>query len=891
MRTFTKAGLASATALAAGLVTSDALAQVEIITVTAQKREQTLQDTPVAVSAVTAETLEDAAIRDIRDLQASVPTLRVSQFSRPGVTEFAIRGIGTSADNIGLEPSVGVFVDGVYRARAGAAINDFLSLERVEVIRGPQSTLFGRNTPAGVVSFVTRAPEYEFGGEAEFTYGNYNQYIGKATVTAPIVEDTLAFRLDGVFNARDGFIDNRTSEDAEAVNDRNRYDVRGQLLWEPSGATSVRLIADFGEIDEACCAAPFLTQLPQNRLALAVLGATLLPDDPWNYDVAFDGRLNTVIETQGVSAEVNHVLGEYDLTSITALRSYRDESDIDADFTDVDLAGRRFIDNGYDTFTQEFRIAETNGGRFDWLAGAYYYHQELDYDSEVPYGSQLREFLDLATRGELENAFGAAAANDLLNSFGVPSTGGVPTLVENILLSNVPNPNNPFLTTPNAAVAGSVVPPGTFLGGGQGLVRETYAVTTDSLAFFGQGDWYVTDRLTVTAGLRFTYEEKEIDADINIQDPWSALNFVQLGQDLRLVVPPGADPNNPMGTCLDPSDANTCAFLLPSLVAQLDPATAGALGLDPFTPLTLEQAQNPQINPFLLFSPLQFNPPAGDYSRSRDEDNISGLFRLAYDVNDNWNVYASYSQGFKAGGFNVSAFATVTDAFEFDAETATTIEIGAKASLLQNTLQINAAAFDNSLEDFQANNFTGTSFVLDNAGEVITRGIELDTVWSPNNVFTGTAAVSYLLDAEYESYENAPCDDLNQSQSCLLTNTQDLSGRRLAGASKMTASVSGTLNFSINGLNVSTRGEAYYRSSYNTGGDLDPRKVQEEFTLFNASVTVAPPRDGWEVQLWGRNLTDEEYLAGSFSSVGQPGSLNAYPGDPLTYGLSLRVRY
>ena len=197
MKSSIRAIAMASTALGASLVISDiAAAQVDTITVTAQRREQTLQETPVAVSAVPEEQLELGQIRDVRDLQQLVPSLRVSQFSRSGVTEFAIRGLGTSADNVGLEPSVAVFVDNVYRSRQGAAINDFLSLERVEVLRGPQSTLFGKNSPAGVVHFITRAPEYEFGAVGEVTVSNYDGRSFRGTVTGPVMDGNAAVRFD-----------------------------------------------------------------------------------------------------------------------------------------------------------------------------------------------------------------------------------------------------------------------------------------------------------------------------------------------------------------------------------------------------------------------------------------------------------------------------------------------------------------------------------------------------------------------------------------------------------------------------------------------------------------------------------------------------------------------
>lgn len=274
MKTLNKAVVLGTTAILTGLIgTSGALAQVDVITVTAQKREQTLQDTPVSVAAVTGEQIEQSQIRDAADLMTLVPSLRVAEFATSTNTEFNLRGIGTSSFNPGLEPSVGVFIDGVYRPRSGSAINDLISVERVEVIRGPQSTLFGRNTPAGVVSIITQEPEYDFGYVGELTYGNYNTHIARASITGPL-SDSVAFRLDGAMHQADGYID---VVDGREANNRSRHTFRGQLLWNPGDNTEVRIIADYGGIDENCCAAPFASYDPIDMAALVGLGGTAVP--------------------------------------------------------------------------------------------------------------------------------------------------------------------------------------------------------------------------------------------------------------------------------------------------------------------------------------------------------------------------------------------------------------------------------------------------------------------------------------------------------------------------------------------------------------------------------------------------------------------------------------
>ncbi len=844
MTHWVKRALLGTSALTASLIGSAAaFAQVETITVTAQRREQTLQETPVAVSAVTDDQLERSQIRDVRDLQLLVPSLRVGQFASSTNVEISIRGLGTSSFNPGLEPSVGVFVDGVYLARQGAAINDFLSLERVEVLRGPQSTLFGRNTPAGVVSFITRAPEYDFGYDAEATVGNYNARVLRGTVTAPIIDDTLAFRLDGNWNQRDGFVDNIDGRD---LNNRNRYSLRGQLLFEPNSNLSLRFIADTAHTDEDCCAAPFLTYAAASLGAIPGLGGTLLPADPFARQTAIDGLVNTELNTGGASFHVDWDLGFATLSSITAYRSYDENQDIDADFTDLDLAGRRVLDQDYRTVTQEFRLTSNGDGPVGWQAGFYYYDQELGFTNNTPYGSQLRPFADLLTGGGI-------------------------TAVEGITMA----------------------PAGAFLAGGQGLIEEDYDLNTQSWSLFGQVDWHVTDRLTLTGGLRYSAEEKDIDADILIIDPFSSVNLFTVGGQVIFAQAFGL-----LTGGLPPTPANIAAN--PAEAAQAQAAAAAGAG-------------DPGVNPLLGLLPLQFNPPASDFTDSREEDNVSGTFIISYDVSDDLNVYGSYSRGYKAGGFNVSANASLTGVFEFQPEISESYELGVKATVFGGTTRINTALFYQTLEDFQANIFTGTGFGLQNAGEVELSGLEVEFVSQPSDRFLFTGGFTYMFQSEYASflrnacYDNQPivpgvvadpsqiapgtCGLILNNVTGLPETLQNSSGETLSGAAEFVGSLTGTYFHPIGtSLEGFLRGEVFYTSSRNLGGDLDPRREQDGFTLFNASVGIGSVEDTWQLQFWGRNIFEEDYQQGNFTSVGQPGSLNAYPSDPRTYGVTLRVR-
>ena len=214
------------------------------IIVTATRRASPLSSVPIAVSAVTAESLQNSGASDIRQLNQLAPSLLVSSSGTEANGAARIRGIGTVGDNPGLESSVAVFIDGVYRSRTGAGLSDLGEIERIEVLRGPQGTLFGRNTSAGLINIVSKAPEFTFGAKGEITYGNYDYWRLSGRVTGPVSEQ-LALSLDGVWSKRDGFMDvvDGTGSKVGDANDRDRYFLRGQALWEPNDALSITPIA------------------------------------------------------------------------------------------------------------------------------------------------------------------------------------------------------------------------------------------------------------------------------------------------------------------------------------------------------------------------------------------------------------------------------------------------------------------------------------------------------------------------------------------------------------------------------------------------------------------------------------------------------------------------
>ena len=460
---------------------------LEEVIVTAAKRQQTLQEIPIAVSVVTAETIEQAQVLDIKDLQTLVPSLRVTQLQGSAQTNFIIRGFGNGANNAGIEPSVGVFIDGVYRSRVGSALADLPKLERIEVLRGPQSTLFGKNASAGVISVTTAKPDLTgFSGSVGATVGNYSQSIVRGDVSGPL-SDNLGFSLSGSVNERDGYFDNLTL--GTDSNELDRWNFRGQLLWTPSDRMEVRLITDAEEIDEVCCGVANLVDGPTGGV-VRMLGGDLVSNDPFAYGNYLDFDPRNEIETQGTSLHIDYDFSNVTLTSITAFRTLDQFQSGDVDFTSARLilpeAGD-FRNTEIETFTQEIRLASNGDGPLQWVAGAFYFNEEVVQDETFGLGPDFRSYVDV-----------------LLAAAGAPGAlGGV-----------------------EAALG---LPAGAIYATGTGNQSERYTLDDETLSLFVQFDYDLTDALTLTAGMNHTQSEKDASANVVNDNLFGALPLDALG--------------------------------------------------------------------------------------------------------------------------------------------------------------------------------------------------------------------------------------------------------------------------------------------------------------------------------------------------------------------------
>jgi len=500
---------------AIGVLSAPAYAQDDQIIVTATKRAQTLQEVPVAVSVVDAQVIEDAQIIDIIDLQASVPSLRVGQLQNSSQTNFIIRGFGNGANNPGIEAAVGVFVDGVYRSRVSSSILDLPTLERAEVLRGPQSTLFGKNVSVGAITLTTKKPSYDWEGSVEATYGNLETVRFRGTLSGPISE-TLAFRISGSTNNRGGTYTNLV-DGSDNINERDRWSARAQLLFEPSDVLSFRVIGEYNKINEVCCGATLLFEGPATTVigaptAFGGLGQVIPPANQLNDRlVAVDELPVNEIEGKGVSLQADWDLGFGQVTSIT---SYNETDDFNQ--TDVDFSGARIAEQPQElnqqTFTQELRIAgvsETGIGTFNWLGGAFYFQEDVVFFRDVINGDDTRPFI---------NALLMGLGTDLVT--GVEGGSQIAAA-----LTGGPTAVFPQLGAQAPIGFGASFAPGTGVEGDYTLDNRSYSI-------FGQVDWDITDRLTITGGLSYVNDRKIATGTSILNDPVSNFDFTSGGQAL-----------------------------------------------------------------------------------------------------------------------------------------------------------------------------------------------------------------------------------------------------------------------------------------------------------------------------------------------------------------------
>ena len=454
--------------------TADGAAGLPAVIVTARRRAEDAQRIPTSLSVVGGTLLDRAYAVNTQALTTLIPSLNYSS-ANPRNTAFTIRGLGSSVvavsqANDGLESGVGFYVDQVYHARPATAAFDFADVAQVEELRGPQGTLFGKNTTAGAINITTRAPTFTPEGFAELSHGSYDFVQAKGWVSGPIT-DSIAYRISGVSTRRDGVIDNvRTGRDANTLGTQA---MRAQLLFKPDDRVQLRLSADFTNFQAYCCTqVPYAigqSQRAANRQfpALARQFGYSLPTRDYRDRVTdIDGPLGTDTNEGGVAAITDWNLGPATITSVTAWRFWNWDAENDRDYTGLPIQLSQHIPSRQDQWSQELRLASNGERRLGYVVGLYAFSQRIT--------------------GRPISIYGPAGAGWLIGQ-------SVPTSATN--------------ATPIA------VPANLLDGYGQDGRTDFRSA---SYAAFGEANWRVIDGVTLTAGLRYTHENKRGSYDTNV---------------------------------------------------------------------------------------------------------------------------------------------------------------------------------------------------------------------------------------------------------------------------------------------------------------------------------------------------------------------------------------
>lgn len=828
----------------------------EPIIVTATLRAMDVQDIPLAVTAVAPEALERQGINDIKNLAAISPSFNIqsSQTETQG-TSIKIRGVGTTGNNTGLESSVGVFIDGVYQSRPGVALGDLVDLERLEILRGPQGTLFGRNTSAGALNVTTKRPSLSTTeGFVNASYGNYNFMNLQAGVSVPVVQDVAGLRMSGTWRKRDGYL--KTPSGVES-NDRDRYMLRGQLYVEPNADVSIRLLADYAKTDEQCCQAVIVreTELaPFSALhGLASDGVDQSGSSALNnLSINAKNYLNGS-KQWGVSGELKWDLGGAKLTYIGSYRKFDSSSTTTGGFTGNDTYT---VGNGattsrpgilpsgdhIETMTQELRVQGTAfNDKLDWLIGGFYGDEDITADQTMTLNA------DFQRTGSAFNFANLAGVNPL---FALTALGNAGTPVN----ANGNYAENRFLQN-----------------------AKSWSVFTHNVL-------NITEKLSLTLGARYVKEEKDA-------------SFGQLGATTG-------------------AGASACQASINGVLAGTVPAALrnGMIGINCFpfavsTNLTAPAALGGGLASRLL-------PLPRTWSDTFKDDEITYTAQVGYKANEDLLLYAGYSHGFKSGGFNLdpmsatlqnsaavlaglqtgTAVAPVYAEPDFKSEKVDQIEIGAKATLF-GSIKANLALFDMKMSDFQVLEFTGVQFLTFNVHSARSTGAELELFGKLSDNISANVSATYA-NSRY------PKDCNTGVAAAALASVNRLCGSTLTNAPKFAGVVGLTYEGQVNdaGWGLLVNGNINYSDRRRTSTiNLDtnnlpnPLDYQDAYFKMNARIGLTTPNEQLTFELWGTNLNNEitRGITANTPLRGGAGTRSriGFVEEPRMYGMTVRAKF
>jgi outer membrane receptor protein involved in Fe transport len=737
-------------------VTTSEAGLTEIV-VTATRREESLQDVPVSVNAVSAAELQQNAIVRLQDLQLASLTVQETGIGN----NIFIRGIG-SGINPGFEQSAGTYVDGVYRGRGQQSRAPLLDVSRVEILRGPQTTLFGKNSVAGAINVTTAGPTRDFEG---YVNGSYDFDLGEQQVEAALsgpLSDRARGRLSGRYLSSDGFVENLTMDRDEAQ--RDDYSLRGQVQFDVTDNLTATVKAEVGSFDKdgrslevmnerPATAGPF-AGLTYSQILLALGQPASVANNTLDYRRSGNDDTSRN-DSEEYVLTLDWLLGEHTLTSISAWSGYDFDEHCDCDFTGADIFNVA-LSESFDQFSQEIRLASPVGRTVDYLVGGYFDDTSLEYRDSIQVGS---------------------------GSVLVP-----------LINARLPG-------------AGTAI-------GNTGTPR-VFEQDATSWSLFARATWNVSDDLRLNLGARYADERKDASRELAIS---------------------GID-GSPL--------AGIQALVAPAVYAQV------------------------------------FNVRAHSLDDSRSESHLMPSASVQYDLADDVMAYASYTEGFKSGGYDARSNnptsppavvctgpgvpagcipATGVGTFEFKEEKSESYELGLKSRFAHDRAEVNVAYFYTDFTNLQVSTFDGVlGFNVKNAGAAQVQGIELDARWALSE-YVALRGSAVWTDFEYQSFigqcytgqsPNAPdgvnCDYAGQTNQYV----PDLAGNLAVDFSMPVGAQ----------LKLGSTLELVYSDDYYPQATLDPTTVQDAFAKVNLRLSIGAADGIWELAVLGRNLTDETVTA------------------------------
>lgn len=850
--------LVAAALLPVGLT---AQAQLEEVIVTAQKRAESLQDVPISISTLSGDKIQDNTIMNFAALADFVPSLHIAE--APVTTQIYMRGIG-SGNNRGFEQSVGMYLDGVYMGRARQYRSAVMDVERVEVLRGPQGTLFGKNTVAGAINITSASPVLGEGASGEI---NVSVEENGGSIVDGFIQgggETFGARLALRGRETDGYVYNAYLEEDEGAIDE--FGGRLTLLWEPSDSFSANLKYTFMERERDGAASATWRYLSPAERNAQVPNRSAFADTAYNImDIFFpdfaaiagqdfttykdnnygqsqeDGfgigqkPENSDDEIENLSLNLTWEIGGGTLTSVTGFSTYEYFDDVDVDWLPLQFIDRSDI-HDFEQFSQEIRWSADVGDRFSYTLGGYIDQNEFDMQGQVivdtNFDGLFPTFLALAETGDPANA---------------------PFMPQNLLT----------LLTADSPLNG--IPGYGVYTANQASRNHAFKQDTDSWALFAQGTYDLTDALRLTVGVRYTEEEKDAISDQKLGDS------------------------------------------LCGLTGNLEGGVMGQCG-----------AYN---NWLAVIYASSFNTYNKYWTGSRKTDDFSPSMNLQWDVSDNTMLYVTYSEGFKSGGFSAADdgnpgnlpvgvppippavdngfqangfISTVpNEDFEFDDESVESIEIGGKHEFMDGRMRLNWAAFYSEYDDLQTSIYQGISFSVKNASSSEVEGIEVDWLFQMTDAIRVGVNAAYL-DASYGDFKDGPCTaiQLDADGACGTpagATGNDLTGTRTLLASDWSGNAFIDVRIPMGNLEWFGGVDVNYRSEFDSAGDADPYDVIDSYTKVNARIGLIG--QNWEVMAYGRNIFDEAALQGSFDTPVLAGSHTFFMDEGAVFGVRGTLKF